>query len=62
MQLNTAEDLIATDRKTYARHRRNNMLVEIECYASDMFDVTVLERYIVSSYKVKDRVSNSLFS
>jgi hypothetical protein len=59
---NIAEDLVITDRKQYARHRRNNILVDIEFYVSDMFDVATLERYIVSSYRLNDRLPNSLFS
>ena len=62
MQFKIAEGLIITDKKTYARHRRNNILVDIEFYVSDVFDVTVLERYIVSNYRLKDRFPNSLFS
>ena len=62
MQFNIAEDLIITDRKQYAEHRRNNILVDIEFYVSDMFDVTILERYIGSSYRLNDRLLKSLFS
>jgi hypothetical protein len=39
-----AEDLVITDMKQYARHRRNNILVDIEFYVSDMFDVAIMER------------------
>ena len=59
MQFNIAEDLIITDRKTYARHRRNNILVDIEFYVSDVFDVTILEIYVVSNYRLNDRLANS---
>ena len=62
MQFNIAEDLIITDRKQYARHRRNNILVDIEFYVSDMFEVTILERYIVLSYRLNDRLPKPLFS
>jgi len=61
MQFNIAEDLIITDRKQYARHRRNNILVDIEFYVSDMFEVTILERYIVLSYRLNDRLPKPLF-
>jgi hypothetical protein len=62
MQFNRAEDLIITGRKTYARHRGNNILVDIEFYVSDVLDVTILERHIVSKYNLNDRLPNSLFS
>ena len=62
IQFNIAEDLIITDRKQYARHRRNYILVDIEFYVSDMFDVTILERYIVLSYRLNYRLPNPLFS
>jgi len=62
MQFKIAEDLIITDRKTYARHRRNNILVDIEFDVSNVFDVTILERYIVSNYRLNDKLPNSLFS
>ena len=62
MQFKIAEDLTITDRKAYARHRRNNILVDIEFYVSDVFDVTILERYIVSNYRLNDRLPNSSFS
>lgn len=60
MQFNIREDLIITERKTYARHRRrNNIPVDIEFYVSNVFDVTILERYIVSNYRLNDRLPNS---
>ena len=62
MQFNIAEVLIITHRKQYAEHRRNNILVDIEFYVSDVFDVTILERYIGSSYRLNDRLLKSLFS
>jgi hypothetical protein len=58
MQFNIAEDLIVTDRRTYTMHRRNNILVDIEFYVSDVFDVTILERYVVSNYRLNDRLPN----
>jgi hypothetical protein len=59
MQFNVTEDLMITDRKTYATHRRNNIPVDIKFYVSSVFDVTILERYIVSNYRLNDRLPNS---
>jgi hypothetical protein len=55
-----AEDLIVTDRKTYARHRRNNILINIEFHVGDVFDVTIQVKYKVSSSN--DRFPDSLLS